>query len=105
MGVGTLVSPPTRALLDHFRPKPILIAGNLASALGYADLAFVERPWQRSLARSSTAPAAGARDPRPLIGPRETAAEIDHEEVAGPRVVSVRIGLCDEARFPRAFRD
>jgi MFS family permease len=33
-------------LLDHFRPKPILIAGNLASALGYAGFAFVDRPWQ-----------------------------------------------------------
>src|SRR5881397_1636547 len=26
--------------------KPILIAGNLASALGYAGFAFVDRPWQ-----------------------------------------------------------
>jgi MFS family permease len=36
LGSGTLVSPPAGALLDRFRPKPILIAGNLASALGYA---------------------------------------------------------------------
>ena len=27
-------------------PKPILITGNLASALGYAGFAFVDRPWQ-----------------------------------------------------------
>jgi MFS family permease len=46
LGVATLVSPPTGALLDRFRPKPILIAGNLASALGYAGFAFVDRPWQ-----------------------------------------------------------
>ena len=46
LGTATLVSPPTGALLDHFRPKPILIAGNLASALGYAGFAFVDRPWQ-----------------------------------------------------------
>ena len=31
---------------DVFRPKPILIAGNLMSAVGYAAFAFVDRPWQ-----------------------------------------------------------
>jgi MFS family permease len=46
LGMATLVTPPTGALLDHFRPKPILIAGNLTSALGYAGFAFVDRPWQ-----------------------------------------------------------
>jgi len=46
LGTATLVSPPTGALLDHLRPKPILIAGNLASAVGYAGFAFVDRPWQ-----------------------------------------------------------
>jgi MFS family permease len=47
LGTATVVSPPTGALLDHLRrPKPILIAGNLASALGYAGFAFVDRPWQ-----------------------------------------------------------
>ena len=46
LGTGTLVSPPTGALLDRFPSKPILIAGNLASALGIGGFAFVERPWQ-----------------------------------------------------------
>jgi MFS family permease len=46
LGTATLVTPPTGALLDHFRPKQILIAGNLTSALGYAGFAFVNRPWQ-----------------------------------------------------------
>jgi len=46
LGAGTLVTLPSGALLDHFRPKPILIAGNLASALGYAGFAFVDQPWQ-----------------------------------------------------------
>jgi MFS family permease len=46
LGTATLVTPPTGALLDHFRPKPVLIAGNLVSALGYAGFAFVDRPWQ-----------------------------------------------------------
>ena len=46
LGTATVVSPPTGTLLDRFRPKPVLIAGNLASALGYAGFAFVDRPWQ-----------------------------------------------------------
>jgi MFS family permease len=46
LGAGTLVTLPSGALLDHFRAKPILIAANIASALGYAGLAFVDRPWQ-----------------------------------------------------------
>ena len=46
LGTATLVTPPSGTLLDHVRPKPILIAGNLTSALGYAGFAFVDRPWQ-----------------------------------------------------------
>jgi MFS family permease len=46
LGTGTLVTLPSGALLDRFRAKPILIAAVLASALGYAGLAFVDRPWQ-----------------------------------------------------------
>jgi MFS family permease len=46
MGTAAVVTPLSGALLDHFRAKPILIAGNLASALGYAGFAFVDRPWQ-----------------------------------------------------------
>jgi MFS family permease len=46
LGTATLVTPPTGALLDHLRPKPILIAGNLTSAVGYAGFAFAGRPWQ-----------------------------------------------------------
>jgi MFS family permease len=46
MGTAAVVTPVSGALLDRFRAKPILIAGNLASALGYAGFAFVERPWQ-----------------------------------------------------------
>jgi MFS family permease len=46
LGAGTLVTLPSGALLDRFRAKPILMAANLASALGYAGLAFIDRPWQ-----------------------------------------------------------
>jgi MFS family permease len=46
MAMAALVTPLSGALLDRFRAKPVLIAGNLASALGYAGFAFVDRPWQ-----------------------------------------------------------
>jgi MFS family permease len=46
LGAGTVVTLPSGALLDRCRAKPILTAAVLASALGYAGLAFVERPWQ-----------------------------------------------------------
>src|SRR5258707_13519517 len=46
LGAGTVATPPSGALLDRFRPRSILIAANLASALGYAAFAFVDLPWQ-----------------------------------------------------------
>jgi MFS family permease len=46
MGTAAAVTPLSGALLDRFRAKPILITGNLASALGYAGFAFAGRPWQ-----------------------------------------------------------
>ena len=46
MGTAAIVTPLSGALLDRFRAKPILITGNLASALGYAGFAFAGRPWQ-----------------------------------------------------------
>jgi MFS family permease len=46
MGTAAVLTPLSGALLDRFRAKPILIMGNLASALGYAGFAFVDRPWQ-----------------------------------------------------------
>jgi MFS family permease len=46
LGAGTVVTLPSGALLDRCRAKPILIAAVLASAVGYAGLAFVTQPWQ-----------------------------------------------------------
>src|SRR5215813_5278216 len=46
MGTAAVVTPPSGALLDRFRAKPILITGNLASALGYAGFAFADHPGQ-----------------------------------------------------------
>jgi MFS family permease len=46
MGTSAIVTPPTGALLDRFSAKAVVVAGSLATALGYAGFAFVDRPWQ-----------------------------------------------------------
>ena len=46
LGAAAVATPPSGALVDRFRAKPILIAGSIASGLGYAGFAFVDRPWQ-----------------------------------------------------------
>jgi MFS family permease len=46
MGSSATVTPLTGALLDRCSAKALLVAGSLASALGYAGFAFVDRPWQ-----------------------------------------------------------
>jgi MFS family permease len=46
LGAGTVVTLPSGALLDRFPAKPLLIVAVLASAVGYAGLAFVDGPWQ-----------------------------------------------------------
>ncbi len=46
MGTAAIVTPPTGALLDRHSAKAIVVAGSLASALGYAGFAFVDHPWQ-----------------------------------------------------------
>src|SRR5258708_30307682 len=46
MGTAAMVAPPTGGVLDRYSAKAILVAGLLASALGYAGFAFVDSPWQ-----------------------------------------------------------
>ena len=46
MGAAAILTPPTGALLDRYSAKALVIAGSLASVLGYAGFAYVERPWQ-----------------------------------------------------------
>jgi len=46
MGTAAIVTPPTGALLDRYSAKAIVVAGSLASALGYAGFAYVDSPWQ-----------------------------------------------------------
>src|SRR6476646_4685621 len=46
MGTAAVVTPPTGALLDRYSAKSIVVAGSLASALGYAGFAYVDHPWE-----------------------------------------------------------
>jgi MFS family permease len=46
MGTAAIVTPPAGALLDRYSAKAIVVAGSLASALGYAGFAYVGHPWQ-----------------------------------------------------------
>ncbi|HET6866287.1 MAG TPA: MFS transporter [Solirubrobacteraceae bacterium] len=46
MATSAIATPPTGALLDRCSAKALVAAGCLASALGYAGFAFVQRPWQ-----------------------------------------------------------
>lgn len=46
MGISAIATPPTGSLLDRYSAKALVVAGSLASALGYAGFAFVEHPWQ-----------------------------------------------------------
>jgi MFS family permease len=46
LGTAAVATPPSGALLDRLRAKPVLIAGSLAGGLGFAGFAFVDRPWQ-----------------------------------------------------------
>jgi MFS family permease len=46
MGTSAIVTLPTGALLDRYSAKALVVAGSLASALGYAGFAYVEHPWQ-----------------------------------------------------------
>jgi MFS family permease len=63
MGTAAIATPPTGALLDRYSAKAIVVAGSLASALGYAGFAYVDHPWQAfacSIASGAGIGAAGA---------------------------------------------
>ena len=46
MGTSAIATPPTGALVDRYSAKGLVVVGSVASALGYAGFAFVDRPWQ-----------------------------------------------------------
>jgi MFS family permease len=89
MGTAAIVTPPTGALLDRHSAKAIVVAGTLASALGYAGFAFVDRPWQAfacSIAGGAGLGAAGTANRTlviRLVRPDKRAAAFALNRVAG----------------------
>jgi MFS family permease len=89
MGTAAVVTLPAGALLDRFRAKPILITGNLVSALGYGGLAFVDRPWQGFVCSAvggagfAVAGTANQVLSLTLVTPQQRAASIALRRVAG----------------------
>jgi len=89
MGASAIVTPPTGALLDRYSAKALVVAGSLASALGYAGFAFVERPWQGfacSIVGGAGLGAAGTANRTlvvRLIRPEQRAAAFALNRVAG----------------------
>src|SRR6476469_8261908 len=89
MGMSAIVTPPTGALLDRYSAKPIVVAGSLASALGYAGFAFVEHPWEAfacSVVSGAGLGAAGTADRTlvvRLVTPEQRAAAFALNRVAG----------------------
>jgi len=89
MGTAAIVTPPTGALLDRYSAKAIVVAGSLASALGYAGFAFVEHPWQAfacSVVSGAGLGAAGTANRTlvvRLVTPEQRAAAFALNRVAG----------------------
>src|SRR5690348_7229002 len=89
MGTAAIVTPPTGALSDRYSAKAIVVAGSLASALGYAGFAYVDRPWQAfacSIAGGAGFGAAGTANRTllvRLVSPEQRAAAFALNRVAG----------------------
>ena len=89
MGTAAIATPPTGALLDRYSAKAIVVAGSLASALGYAGFAYVDRPWQAfaySVASGAGLGAAGTANRTlviTLVRPEQRAAAFALNRVAG----------------------
>ena len=89
MGTAATVTPPTGALLDRYSAKAIVVAGSLASTLGYAGFAYVERPWQAlacSIAGGAGLGAAGTANRTlvvRLVTPEQRAAAFALNRVGG----------------------
>jgi MFS family permease len=89
MGTSAIVTPPTGALLDRYSARAIVVAGSLASALGYAGFAFVEHPWEAfacSVVGGAGLGAAGTANRTlvvRLITPEQRAAAFALNRVAG----------------------
>ena len=86
---AAIATPPTGALLDRYSAKAIVVAGSLASALGYAGLAYVDQPWQAfacSIVCGAGIGAAGTANRTltiTLVKPEQRAASVALFRVAG----------------------
>jgi MFS family permease len=89
MGTAAIATPPTGALLDRYSAKAIVVAGTLASAIGYAGFAYVHRPWQAfacSIVSGAGLGAAGTANRVliiTLVKPEQRAASVALGRVAG----------------------
>jgi MFS family permease len=89
MGTSAIVTPPTGALLDRYSAKALVVGGSVASAVGYAGFAFVDRPWQGfacSIVGGAGLGAAGTANRTlvvKLIRPEQRAAAFALNRVAG----------------------
>jgi MFS family permease len=89
MGTSAIVTPPTGALLDRYSAKALVVSGSLASAVGYAGFAYVERPWEGfacSIISGAGLGAAGTANRTlivKLIRPEQRAAAFALNRVAG----------------------
>src|SRR4051812_42286076 len=89
LGTAAIATPPTGALLDRYSAKAIVVAGSLASALGYAGFAYVDRPWQGfacSILAGAGLGAAGTANRTlviTLVKPEQRAASVALNRVAG----------------------
>src|SRR5512142_1308376 len=89
MGTSAIVTLPTGALLDRYSAKAIVVAGSLASTLGYAGFAFVDRPWEAfacSVVSGAGLGAAGTANRTlvvRLVTPEQRAAAFALNRVAG----------------------
>jgi MFS family permease len=89
MGTAAIATPPTGALLDRYSAKAVVVAGSLASALGYAGFAYVDLPWQAfacSIVSGAGLGAAGTANrvlTITLVKPEQRAASVALGRVAG----------------------
>jgi MFS family permease len=89
MGTAAIATPPTGALLDRYSAKAIVVAGNLASAIGYAGFAYVDRPWQAFACAIASGAGLGAAQAAnrvlviTLVRPEQRAASVALDRVAG----------------------
>jgi MFS family permease len=89
MGTAAISTPPTGAMLDRYSAKVFVVAGSLASAVGYAAFAFVDGPWQGfacSIVSGAGLGAAGTANRTlvvRLIKPEQRAAAFALNRVAG----------------------